>query len=123
MKIQNINSVNFANNNITSKAKSDDKDFRNLSEDDKLLVIYDMLKEQKKTLQKLSYKQYNWQNNLKTDLKTDLKTLSANQYRMFYFHKVAFDIIASYCLDDPRAKRAREELYDESKKVTINIVG
>ncbi len=54
MKIQNINSVNFGRYNVTSKVESGEENFSDLPENSKLLVIYDMLKEQKDTLQSLS---------------------------------------------------------------------
>ncbi len=90
MKIQNINSVNFGKYNITSKVESGEEDFRYLSENNKLLVIYDMLQEQKDTLRSLSDKQYDRQE----ELKTGLKKLSLNQQKMHDFNKHAFDVIA-----------------------------
>ena len=89
MKIQNINSVNFGRYNVTSKVESREENFRDLPENSKLLVIYDMLKEQKDTLQSLSDKQYERQKMIKNNF----KKISLNQDKI---HKSAMQ--AAICM-------------------------
>lgn len=89
MKIQNINSVNFGRHYITSKVESGEEDFSRLSDSTRLLVIYDMLKEQKDILRSLSDKQSDRQD----VMVTNLKKISANQQKMNNFNKHAFDVI------------------------------
>lgn len=116
VKIQNINSVNFGKYNITSKVESGEEDFRYLSKNNKLLVIYDMLQEQKETLHSLSNKQYDSQE----ELKNDLKKLSLNQQKM---HKSAMQAaiwMSSQAKFNDTADAISDQLYYGKK---IDIVG
>ena len=116
MKIQNINSVNFGKYNITSKVESGEEDFRYLSENNKLLVIYDMQQKKKETLHSLSNKQYDSQE----ELKNDLKKLSLNQQKM---HKSAMQAaiwMSSQAKFNDTADAISDQLYYGKK---IDIVG
>lgn len=62
MKIQNISNQTFGNERSYEIAKKYPDSFRTMSEDDKLDVIYGMLKEQKRDLIVLSLNQLKIQN-------------------------------------------------------------
>lgn len=114
MKIQNINSVNFGKYDVGKE------DFRYLSENAKLLVIYDMLTEQKEALQNLADEQYNRQN----ELNENLKKLSLNQVKMQNFNKHAFDcIVAASSRNNNRADIAYTNIGYQYDKNNINLIG
>lgn len=113
MKIQNINSVNFGRYNVTSKVESGEENFSDLPENSKLLVIYDMLKEQKDTLQSLSDKQYERQKMIKNNF----KKLSLNQDKM---HKSAMQAaIWMSAVDQPDTADAISDRLYYGKKIDV----
>lgn len=120
MKIQSISPVNFGKFYVTSQVESGDESFRFLSENDKLLVIYDMLLEQKDTLNSLYSKEYYRHE----ALKTDLKKLSLNQQKMHDFNKNAFDcLVVASSTNSKDSNIAYDKISHQYKNNKLDIIG
>ena len=93
MRISKINSINFGKYDATNAVESGDTNINYLPNTAKLLVIYDMLSEQKNSLKELADRQ----DSLEKALKNNSRSLSLNQKKILDFNKHAFDVIATSC--------------------------